>query len=153
MSLLDRSLKSLKQRLEDSSEIRINLCANTICVKDKAPAVTSHKEPSPPKPSHSGSAVQESVTAALSASATMKCEEAPQTTPAAPAKGATANLPLIDDNTFKIITAAVREHRLTRETTTPSSDKEVKLASVCFSIFLLCIPNGEVGVVFRTFTV
>ncbi|XP_040929871.1 uncharacterized protein LOC114867056 isoform X2 [Betta splendens] len=115
-------LKSLKQRIDDSRDIPINLNANTISVESKPPAVACQPQPSP-RPSNSGAAVSESVTAA-SATATEKCEEVPQT--AAPAKEVVANLPVIDDNTFRIITAAVRERRLTRETTTKNLNKESK---------------------------
>lgn len=161
-------MKSLKQRLEDSNEIKIKLEADAISVEDKPQTVTCQTQPSPPEPSDSGasakqaatarSTVSESVTAGSSATATsdvvvkedseklrtecatdstvalkanesVKFEEGSQTAPAATAEENLAKLPKIDETTFKILTAAVRQHRLTRETTIQSSEKEVTL---CF---------------------
>lgn len=159
-SVFDFSLKTLKQRLEDSSEITIKLDLDTSANKNP-PAVKHQTQPSLPessKPSDSGSSakqaataestVSESAAAGLSPASTSDIvmrEEAKDCTtdsnvvskanesvkgedgsvPVATAKETVADLPKIDDNSFNILTAAVRQHRLTRETTTQSSEDEV----------------------------
>lgn len=162
-------MKSLKQRLEDSSEITIKLDLDTISVDKNPPAVKCETQPSlseSSEPSDSGASakqaataesfVSESAAAGSSATATsdiamredgeklepecttqskvaskanesVKGEEGSPATPAATAKETVAELPKIDEDIFNILTAAVRQHRLTRETRTQSSEKEVTL--------------------------
>lgn len=64
---------------------------------------------------------------ASKANETGKGEEGSPATPVATAKETVAELPKIDEDIFNILTAAVRQHRLTRETRTQSSEKEVTL--------------------------
>ncbi len=186
------SLKSLKQRLQDSSEITINFELGTISVKAKPPAVKCRTQPLPSGLSDTGSqpALQSSgpggstISGPAGPSATttsdvamencekpgteiasdstvvhkanedvekaeVKGEEGSLTTsistadvtstsavPAAssPAPSATSvmpeenftELPQINADIFKALTAAVRQHRLTRGGRPQSEEKEVR---------------------------
>ncbi|XP_059210787.1 zinc finger protein 638-like [Centropristis striata] len=85
------SLKSLKQRLQDSSEITINLEPNTISVKAEPPAVKSQTQPPPSELSESRSqpslltsgpgesTISEPITAGPSGKATKEDGEEPGT--------------------------------------------------------------------------
>ncbi|XP_044040996.1 uncharacterized protein LOC122870699 [Siniperca chuatsi] len=189
------TLKSLKQRLQDSSEITINFEPDTIDVKAKPPAVKSQTEPPPSELSDTGSqpalqaggpggsAIPEPITAGPSATAMEEDGEKPgteiamdstvgpetnedvekvkgeegslitsvstadvtsavssgNTVPAAssPAPSATAlmpeenfaELPQINEDIFKALTAAVHQHRLTRGSRSKSEEKKSKDSS------------------------
>ncbi|XP_059210782.1 uncharacterized protein LOC131989550 isoform X2 [Centropristis striata] len=148
-----KSLKSLKQRLQDSSEITINLEPNTISVKAEPPAVKSQTQPPPSELLESGSepslltsgpgesTISEPITTGPSVSATsdeammedgeiLETETAMVSTDAPEAnqnvekaEGKPVELPQINTDSFQALIAAVRKHRIAREGTFQSEEK------------------------------
>uniref|UniRef100_A0A7N6A482 Matrin-type domain-containing protein n=2 Tax=Anabas testudineus TaxID=64144 RepID=A0A7N6A482_ANATE len=152
-------LKTLKQRLEDSSEIPIKLEPDAIsddkCQTQPPLSGSSDSRGSAKQAATAASTVSETVTSGSTTTAasdvamkedaeklgtkctmdstivsqaneSVKGEEESPTTPVANAEETVALFPKIDKDTFNILAAAVRQHRLTRETRTQSSEEESK---------------------------
>ncbi|XP_067379324.1 uncharacterized protein [Channa argus] len=159
------SLKILKQRLDDSTEIRLYLDLDNISVRGNTPTVKcetqlppselSDSEPSAKPKTPARSTISEIITTGSSTTATsliaikeeskklgtesamistiaakahenVKSEEGSQTAPVATTEQTVPELPQIDEDIFKALTAAVRQHRLARETRTQSKERKRK---------------------------
>ncbi|XP_039863066.1 uncharacterized protein LOC120718578 isoform X2 [Simochromis diagramma] len=122
------SLKSLKQRLQDSGENTLNLKLET----EKAAESTAV-----PQPSEEGqkAAVKEEgppqtlVTTPDANAAPATSSAAPSATSPVKSEEKDSKLPHINEDVFMAITAALREHRQGRESRAQSKDRESKISS------------------------
>ncbi|XP_026018601.1 uncharacterized protein LOC113019247 isoform X2 [Astatotilapia calliptera] len=122
------SLKSLKQRLQDSGENTLNLELET----EKAAESTAV-----PQPSEEGqkAAVKEEgppqtlVTTPDANAAPAASSAAPSATSPVKSEEKDSKLPHINEDVFMAITAALREHRQGRESRAQSKDRESKISS------------------------